>query len=278
MSFRADLHTHTDCSDGTVSPQELVRLAKQIGLSGLAITDHDTFEGYFHALPVAEKEGIELLIGAEFSAAHPRGSVHILAYGFDPEHIALRELCAHHLKRRTKRNLEILERLKGYGMSLNEEDLWAMAQREDKKVFGRPHIAQAMVKLGYASDLKEAFSRWIGDGKPAYAAPMEVSVEETLERIHLAKGFAVIAHPHLLGDSYLLSLLLKMPFDGIEGFYGKFAAGVDQRYVNMGQNLGWIITGGSDFHGSVKPQVSLGSSWVGEGVFRKLQGGLCREN
>ena len=264
--FRADLHCHSTVSDGTLAPDALIRHAVERGLQGLAITDHDTFASYEMALPVAKEVGLELLIGAEFSAHHQLGSVHILGYGFDPANEALLALCRHHVGRREGRNREILRLLKERGMSIEESEVLAAG----KQVYGRPHIAQAMVERGYVRDVREAFNRWLGDGKLCFASQDEVSVEETIQKIQAAEGLAIIAHPHLIRDQRLLRALLDLPFDGIEGFYGNFPRWVDDRFIRIGEEKGWLVTGGSDFHGAPKPHIGLGASWVGEETFRRL--------
>lgn len=266
--FRADLHCHTTCSDGTSTPQQIIELACEKGLKGLSITDHDTIEAYREALPLAQARNIPLLSGVEFSAVHREISVHLLAYAFSLDSPIIKDFCSKHHLRRLERNQAILERLSKHGMPLTLEDVHPNAFLQSS--LGRPHIAQAMVKKGYTSSIQQAFNDYIGEGKSCYIAGGTFSVEETLNVIHRAKGLAIIAHPHLIQETKLIKELLEMSFDGIEGYYGRFPRTQHERWIKIGQKRGWIITGGSDFHGEIKPNLPLGSSWVNEETFSVL--------
>jgi len=267
IDFRADLHCHSTCSDGTFTPEKLVELAHQIGLKGLSITDHDSVEAYPEAQITAERLGIRLLSGVEFSAELLGTSVHILAYGFALRHPSISQLCARHRARRLERNQEILTLLRHNRMPIIEEEL---AEISGRGTVGRPHIALAMVKQGYVKTIREAFRKYLGEGRSCYAPGKAFSIQETLEVIHQAKGLAVIAHPHLIDNSRILKNLLKMPFDGIECYYGRFPLQVHQRWLEIALKKEWLISGGSDFHGEIKPDIALGCSWINEELFEKF--------
>jgi predicted metal-dependent phosphoesterase TrpH len=270
--FRADLHCHTTCSDGTVTPPEIIQMACDSGLQGLAITDHDTIEAFKEALPIAQAKQFPLISGVEFSAVHRKANIHILGYSFGLSSIQIHEFCKRHYQRRELRNHAILELLASHGMPLAREDFSAdFFSDHSQHPMGRPHIALAMVKKGYVHSIQQAFHSYIGEGKPCYVSGEAFSIEETLEIIHQAGGLAIIAHPHLIGNTAILKDLLSMPFDGIEGYYARFPRNVQERWIKIGANKGWIITGGSDFHGSIKPDLPLGSSWVNEETFMILQ-------
>lgn len=270
--FRADLHCHTTCSDGTTTPQEIVKMACNLGLQGLSITDHDTIEAYREALPAAQAINLSLISGVEFSAMHRQTNVHILAYSFSLSSPIIRDFCQRHYQRRELRNRLILERLAAHGMPLSQEDFPDnLFSVQSHHPIGRPHIALAMVKKGYVSSIQQAFQKYIGEGKPCYVSGEAFSVEETLDLIHKAQGLAIIAHPHLIENVGVLRDLLSMNFDGIEGYYGRFPRHVQERWIKIGTHKGWIITGGSDFHGDIKPNLPLGSSWVNEETFNILQ-------
>ncbi len=271
--FRADLHTHTTSSDGSLTPSELVAAAVQANLSGLSITDHDTVDSYQEAIPAAAKLGLELLSGVEFTARDGRESVHILGYGFELEDASLRAFCARHVIRREERNRQILEKLTQLGLPVSEQELLAKFSFEGKKVYGRPHIAEVMVEKGYVTSLQEAFHEWIGEGKRAYAPGEDVSLQVTIDVIHNAGGRAVIAHPHLLKFPKTVRHIQTLPFDGIEAYYSRFTPASESRWVRLAKEKGWITTGGSDFHGAAKPRILLGCSWVNEEIFRLLQSG-----
>jgi predicted metal-dependent phosphoesterase TrpH len=266
MPFRADLHCHTTFSDGSLTPEQLLRHAKEIGLSAISITDHDTVEAYSQARPLAKELGLLLGAGAEFSCVFQKMSVHLLAYDFDLHAPEITNLCGLHRRRRTLRNKTILEKLSRLGMTIMEEELSALGTG----TLGRPHIAHLMIKKGYASSIKDAFNRFIGDGKPCYDPGEGVSVQETIDIIHQAKGKAFVAHPHLLEHGRKIKELLKYPFDGIECHYAKFLPEQEKRWINTAKEKGWLISGGSDFHGPSKEYIQLGCSWVDEETFHKI--------
>lgn len=269
--FRADLHCHTTCSDGTLTPKEIIHLAKKNGLSGLSITDHDTVEAYDEAISEARAADLALISGVEFSANHANTSVHILGYAFVFD--GVRDLCNRHKKRREDRNRTILSLLAANGMPLTEEEVLACTTiplHGLTRIVGRPHIAQAMIKKGYIDSVQNAFKLYIGEGKPCYAPGESFSVDETIDVIHGAKGYAIIAHPHLINNESLIPKLLSMEFDGIEGYYAQLQSQKHERWIKIAKKKEWLITGGSDFHGTIKPN-PLGCSWVGEETFRRLE-------
>ncbi len=265
MTFRADLHCHSTYSDGTDTPQQLIEQAIELQLSGLSITDHDTVAAYPQALSFAKEKQLPLLVGVEFSASHNGTPVHILGYAFDLKSGAIADLCARHRHRRQQRNRAILQKLAQLGIVIEESDLG-----EEGHTLGRPHIAGEMIKRGIVSTIKEAFDHYLGEGKKAYDPGEPISVLETIETIHQARGKALIAHPHLIDRSSLVRQLLKMPFDGLEGYYARFAPHQEQKWIQIAQEKGWLITGGSDYHGSNKPFNRMGSSWVGRETFEQL--------
>lgn len=272
--FRADLHCHTTCSDGTKTPEQIVMLAKELGLSALSITDHDSIEAYSAAVPIAKEQGITLLPGVEFSSTLEGDSVHILGYGISLNSPAITALCIRHATRRQKRNSAMLDRLTSRGMPLTEEDLIATLAPEDAPLhhtIGRPHIALAMIKKGYVASVQEAFNKYLGEGKLCYVQGDEIQVDETISAIHAARGIAVLAHPHLIKNDVLIRKLLKQPFDGLECYYGRFPTDVHQRWLKLAKKHNLLITGGSDFHGDTKPNLNLGCSWIDAELFQALQ-------
>lgn len=262
--FRADLHCHTTCSDGTLSPVELVNLAHESGLSGLSITDHDTLDAYETAIPAAKEKGIILGTGIEFSCLFLQKSVHILGYDYSLKSEEIRKFCLSHQKRRIERNRAILEKLRRLRMPIEESELGG------KGTIGRPHIAQIMVQKGFVGSIKEAFNIYIGDGKCCYDAGTGFSAEETIDLIHKAQGKAFLAHPHLLDHGRWVQKLLQLPFDGVECHYSRLPAEKEKRWLRLAKEKGWLISGGSDFHGDVKPQIPLGCSWVDQETFNKI--------
>ncbi len=264
MNYYADLHCHTNCSDGSASPQELIDLAKAIGLKGLSVTDHDTIDAYQTIIPLAKKAGIRLGTGVEFSCEFHGISLHLLGYNFNLKNSGILQLCLRHRKRREMRNQGILEKLKENGMPISYEEL---VSRTEGKTIGRPHIAELMVEKGYVKNLREAFNHYIGEGKKCYFQGDPFTVEEAIEVLHNAGGKAFIAHPQLLPEEFPTEKLLKLPFDGIECYYCRL---FKKSWVEIAHAKGWIISGGSDFHGTIKPEIELGCSGVDEETFNRI--------
>lgn len=263
--FKADLHCHSNCSDGTLSPSEIIQLAKSIGLQGLSITDHDTVAAYNDPAVVSSEE-LTIITGVEFSCSVNGESIHVLGYGFDPKHPMILDLCSRHTLRRKERNMEILELLKKHEMPLTLEDVG----REEGYNVGRPHIALAMVRKGYVPSVQVAFKKYLGEGCSCYAPGKTFSVETTLDIIHIAGGIGVIAHPHLIKKGPIISRLLELEFDGIECIYGNFTSKDNARWLKIAAHKELLVTGGSDFHGEVKPAIALGASYIDKATFDKI--------
>lgn len=268
--FRADLHCHSSFSDGSCSPKQILALAKEKGLAGISITDHDTLSAYDEAIPLAKEAGINLLPGIEFSTDFKGHSIHVLAYSFQVSNEHITKFCQKHHLRREERNQNILDRLAKHHMPIKYEEMKATFPLASDNI-GRPHIAYMMQQKGYVKDFDEAFKKYIGDGKACHSFGKPFTIEETLDVIHQANGYAIIAHPHLIRNKKILNHLLKMNFDGIEVFYATFPPHHNAEWIKIAQQKNWIHTGGSDFHGDFKPTLGLGSSWVGEETFHMLE-------
>jgi 3',5'-nucleoside bisphosphate phosphatase len=262
VNYFADLHCHTTCSDGSSSPLELIQLAKHRGLKGLSITDHDTIDAYQTAIPAAKAAGLLLGTGVEFSCQFQGISLHLLGYDFDLKNPGIHQLCQRHKKRRESRNRAILAKLDEAGMPIDYEELLVYGN-----TIGRPHIAQLMVEKGYVKNLREAFNHYIGEGKKCYSAGEPFTVEEAIDVLHQAGGKAFVAHPQLLPEEFPLEDLLKLSFDGLECYYSRLFI---KSWVEIAQERGWLMSGGSDFHGSIKPETELGCCGVDQETFNKI--------
>ncbi|RED65900.1 PHP domain-containing protein [Cohnella lupini] len=252
MINRADLHTHTLASDGMFSPADNVRMAKEAGLAAVAITDHDTVAGITEALAAGITYGIIVVPGVEISTAAGGRDIHILGYGFSPGDELLNKRLASLRDVRNRRNEEILSLLVGLGLRITSGEVEIAAgksMRGDGSV-GRPHIAQVLVDKGYVTDIKSAFDRYLGEGKPAYPIPKRVSPEEAIAWIRDAGGIAVIAHPGLYSDDSLVQSILEAGADGLEAFHSDHDSEMELRYSEMARSRGKLVTGGSDFHGT----------------------------
>lgn len=270
--FRADLHCHSTFSDGSDTPHELLTKAKEIGLKGLSITDHDTIEAYTPGLfSQAEDLGIRLLSGIEISSEMNDSVVHILGYGFDLHSESFLLFLYQMQKRRAERNRAIIKKLQDRRIPITEEELVLLARKsEKKKTIGRPHIAELLVQKGVVSSHQEAFDRYLKEGAMCYVAGFKFTPLDAIQAIHQAHGKAVLAHPHFLKKGRLLRTLLGLPFDGVECYYAHLQKELEAPWIQIAKTKGWIATGGSDYHGSFKPRISLGASWVGLATFEHL--------
>ncbi len=264
-----DLHCHSLYSDGTYTPRQLVDLALQMSFSGLSITDHDTIEAFDEAYPYATEKGLIFLPGVEISSKFRDEPVHILGYSFDPHAQSLIDFCKQHRERREIRNQMMLEKLSRAGMTVTMEEVKALSPHAT--TYGRPHIALAMMQRGYVEDISFAFRHYLGSGRSCYVEGDKWTVQEAIGAIHTARGKAVLAHPQLLKARSPIEDLLALPFDGIEAYYASMNADVNRRWCEIAQRHGLFVTGGSDFHGKVKPESRFGSSWAPEGTIQLLQ-------
>jgi predicted metal-dependent phosphoesterase TrpH len=262
-----DLHCHSTSSDGSLTPQELILHAKRLGLAGLAITDHDTQKAYEEAIPAAKEAGLFLGAGIELSCDFRDVPIHILGYDFDLWHPLLSDLIARHQKRREGRNRRILLKLQEHKMPIAEEEL---LQRGLSSTLGRPHIAELLVKKGYVATVREAFQKYLGEGKLCYVRGETFSIEEAIGILHAAHGKVFLAHPHLLPKETPWDPLLDLPFDGIECFYAKFTRAQSQRWIDIAYRKKWLMSGGSDFHGALAPKNPLGCNGVDLATFNQI--------
>lgn len=255
-----DLHVHSTFSDGSLTPEELVELAAKAGITALALTDHDGLLGIDRFMAACRARGIRGIPGVEISIEHAGGTMHILGYFVDHHHPPILEALTRLRRGREDRNRLILERFNQLGMPLTWEEVAVLA-RED--VVGRPHFAQAIMARGYVRNKDEAFGKYLGKGKPAYVERDRFSVEEGIALIRGAGGVPVLAHPYTLnmGRRRLREFLAELDARGIQGveaYYSEHSHEQLRFCLNMAQTLGWAITGGSDFHGSMNPHIKLG--------------------
>lgn len=267
-----DLHIHSTASDGSLTPSELLEMAVQLGLKAIAITDHDTLSGSVAALTAGIPSALRFLTGIEISAAAPpgfqlSGSIHILGYGIDPENASLNSLLGVLKTSRENRNPQIIARLGELGFRLDADEL---SQIVGDAVAGRPHIAQLMVAKGMAESIDDAFNRFLGKNKPAYVEKFRVPMTEAIAAINHAGGIAVLAHPYLCGlnepDEFerFLKTLQSMGLRGIEAFYPGHSEADTDTYCRLAAKYDLIITGGTDYHGDVTPEIRMGN---GDGRF-----------
>ena len=239
----ADLHTHTNFSDGSFSPEELVAEAKKVGLTYLAVTDHDTVDGvrYLYENNLYPNKSIKIIPGIEISANHPDHDVHIVGYNIDIYDAALSEMINEISESRWTRFSEIIKNLQENKYPIREADVLQVAG--GSRSIGRFHVARVLVKAGYFKTVREAFDKMLGKGKPAYAPRYFPEINEVVEVIHQAGGQAVLAHPKLVGDDTLVEEIWEV-------YYPCHNEEDTQRYKTLASQYNLLMTGGSDFHGT----------------------------
>jgi predicted metal-dependent phosphoesterase TrpH len=255
-----DLHTHSTCSDGSDSPDEVIARAQFAGASAIALTDHDTIEGLGAARKAAEHHGIELVNGIEISAEFSPGTMHILGYCIDAASESLLSELESLREARARRNPEIARRLQDLRVDIQYEEVAALA---GGNVVGRPHFAQKLVDKGYVTSIQEAFDKYLAKGRPAYVEKTRLSPPKAIDVIHAAGGVAVLAHPYQLGcrsEEQLHTVvdeLVDSGLDGIEAIYSRHRPPDRLRYAELAASRGLVITGGSDYHGTYKPDIAI---------------------
>ena len=272
VDLRIDLHMHSTASDGTYTPEELINAAVKRGLAAISITDHDTIDGTKAALKAGIPDGLDFLTGVEISATPPdmvenSGSIHILGYGFKVDDPKLNRVLEKLQAARRNRNPEIIRRLNELGIKIQLSEVEQIATSQ----VGRPHIARIMVKKKAAASISEAFDRYLGKGKPAYVDKFRVSCQQAVSLIANAGGIAVLAHPVLVKMKppnqleNLVAYMVSLGMRGLEVLYPENSPEQTALYMDLAARYGLIATGGTDFHGSLKPTIKIG---VGKGDLR----------
>ena len=258
---KIDLHTHSTCSDGSLTPGRLVEKAAACGLAAVAVTDHDSTAGVAEALARGEETGVEVVSGVEFSLFHGDTAIHLLGYGFDPGHPAIAAMVEKVQKIRDNRNDGIIERFTALGIEIDREEL----DRSAAGQLGRPHFAAYLVEKGVVGSVQEAFNRYLKRGGPAYVPRERFSAGEGMAAIHAAGGVAVMAHPGVIcrGPEEMEAMIRSLAeegLDGIEVIYPAHDTHTTSLLGGLAEKLGLLTTGGSDFHGASKPDIRLGGT------------------
>jgi len=256
-----DLHVHSAASDGSYAPAEVVRQAKEGGLKAMALTDHDTVDGLPEAVAAGEKYGVEVIPGVEVSARYPGGTMHILGLLIDYTNGHLDQRLAVLKRARAERNPQIIAKLNALGISITMAQVEAISGSGQ---MGRPHIARALMEAGYVQNLQEAFDKYLGWRRAAYVSKFRFPQEEAIAMIRQVQGVPVLAHPFTLGlgSAFALRNLLvelkDLGLAGLEVYYSEYTPEQEALYLKLARELGLLVTGGSDYHGANKPEVTLG--------------------
>ncbi|HEY5615555.1 MAG TPA: PHP domain-containing protein [Bacteroidota bacterium] len=257
---RADLHLHTTHSDGTLTPEELVRKAREAGLTTIAITDHDNVAALDEAVEIGNAIGVEVLSGLELSVTLGEKDIHLLAYLFDHKNLQLLEYLTFFRRERLKRAERIVEKLNKINVPL---ELDAVLGQAGVGSVGRPHIANAMVELGVIGSYHEAFSKYIGVGGPAYEKKYQVSPQEAIQMVSKAGGLTFLAHPGKYTTDAEILELINAGLDGIEVVHPSHDEQRRKFYRNVVEQYFLLESGGSDYHGGKKnDSYAFGTFWV----------------
>ena len=244
-----DLHTHTTASDGRCSPAELVARARAAGVTVLGVTDHDTVAGCDAARTACAAAGVEFVPGIEITAVRDEADLHVLGYFIDPSSPPLLSFLAEQRERRFERVRKMIDRLGDLGMPLDGDAIMERALANPGVAIGRPWIARALVSAGHVTTTNEAFSSWLGRGRPAFVPRQGAAAADVIARIHGAGGIASMAHPALLGRDAWIPDLVAAGLDAIEVYHTDHDAAAIDRYHAFARRYNLAVSGGSDFHG-----------------------------
>ena len=261
--YCVDLHVHSNKSDGSLSPSDLILEAKKKGLKAFALTDHDTVDGIDEAMAAAKGSGVTVIPGIELSTEYEGKDIHIVGLLIDKEQPEFKEKIQEFVDSRILRNRKMCQKLTEAGMPLTYEELLA---EFPGAVITRAHYAQIMLKKGYTKSLKEAFERYIGDRGPCFIPREKITPEDGVKLILSAKGIPVLAHPLLykMGKERLQILIDRLKDAGLEAIEAVYCTNTPSEEAQMrelAKKNGLLISGGSDFHGNAKPGLEMGTGY-----------------
>jgi predicted metal-dependent phosphoesterase TrpH len=244
-----DLHLHTTASDGLDTPASLVARAAAAGVKTMAVTDHDTTAGIHDAAAACAAASLQLVPGIEVTAMESGRNIHILGYFIDPDHAGLAAFLSRQRHRRLERARAIAARLAEVGVAIDAAPLFAEATALDGRSLGRPQLARALVAAGHATDMGDAFERFLSRGRPAFVPRVGPEAVEVIAMLHDAGGLASLAHPVLAGVDARIPTLREMGLDAIEVYHSEHDLLTAERYLALARRLELLVTGGSDYHG-----------------------------
>ncbi len=265
-----DLHLHTTASDGRLTPTELVGRVASAGIRVFAVTDHDTTDGIDEAAAEASRRGLTLIPGIEITAVDQGRDIHMLGYFFDRHEPGLVEFLISQRALRVQRIADIASRLAALGMPVDAGALLDEARRQNSKSIGRPRLARAMIEKGYVSTTREAFDRWLGQGRPAFVARIGPAPHTVVEIVHRARGLVSLAHPGRTRIDGQIRSLRDAGLDALEAYHSDHDEAMAQSYAELAGRLGLLLTGGSDFHGDPSHGVEPGMATLPEPAWAML--------
>lgn len=266
-----DLHLHTTASDGRRTPRELVDLAADVGLDVIAVTDHDTTAAVVDVREYASTRGIEAIAGIEITSVHEGSDVHILGYFFNPDDKELSSFLAAQRATRVRRVRAIAERVAELGMPIDVERILIEGHQYANRSVGRPQVAQALVAAGHAADMRDAFDRWLGRGKPAFIERPGALPADVIALLHAAGGLASMAHPGRTEMDDLIPPLAASGLDAIEVYHSDHDEAAVARYTDLARQHDLLVAGGSDYHGDPGRDLLPGSAMLPSTEWERLR-------
>ncbi|MFC2091574.1 PHP domain-containing protein [Elusimicrobiota bacterium] len=266
---KADLHVHTTYSDGTYTPEEIIKISRDRGISVVAITDHDITDGIICALKYGSKVGVEVIPGIELSCEYNDTEIHMLGYYINWENSWFQGKLKIFQKARERRAYHILNKLRDIGIEIDEQMLFSQASVGS---ISRIHFARCLIEIGAAENLYGAFQKYLIEGRPAYVKKLRITPEEALNMIHRVGGVSILAHPVFGGGhKNFISKLKRLGLSGIEIYHPSHTQKHVQKFLSITEDLDLIATGGTDSHGGNEDENPIGSLKVDYGCVDSLK-------
>ncbi len=254
--YGADLHIHTDLSDGTMSPEQVVKEASKLNLRTIAITDHDTVDAIEVAQNIGYREGINVISAIELSSNYRSSDIHLLGYFIDIKNSALLEKLTELRSERVERIKKITKKLRTLGVKVEHQEVFDVSKEGSP---GRMHIADVLCNKGYCRNIRESFQKYLSDNGPAYVPKVVLTLKDAIELIISSDGIPVFAHPGVTNRDTLIPKMVEYGLQGIEVYYPTHTPEAVKRYSRFAKKFDLVVTGGSDCHGDRKPDIALGS-------------------
>ena len=264
----ADLHIHTDFSDGTMSPAQVVKEASRLNLRTIAITDHDTVDAIEIAQIVGSMEGINIIPAIELSSYYQPADIHLLGYYIDIKNSALLEKLAELRSERVERIKKITKKLRAIGVKVEHQEVFDISKEGSP---GRMHIADVLCNKGYCANIRETFKKYLSDNGPAFVPKVALTLKDAIELIISSDGVPVLAHPGVTKRDTLIPKMVEYGLQGIEVYYPTHQPDAVKRYKRIAKKHDLVITGGSDCHGNRKPEIALGSTKISDDLVGKIK-------
>ncbi len=263
-----DLHIHTDFSDGTMSPEQVVKEASRLNLRTIAITDHDTVDAIEIAQIVGNMEGVDIIPAIELSSNYNSVDIHLLGYFIDIKNSALLEKLAELRSERVERIKKITKKLKALGVKIEHQEVFDVSKDGSP---GRMHIADVLCRKGYCSGIRESFQKYLSDNGPAYVPKEAITLKDAIELIISSDGVPVLAHPGVTKRDTLIPKMVEYGLQGIEVYYPTHQPDAVKRYMRIAKKHGLVVAGGSDCHGNRKPEIALGNIRISDDLVERIK-------